>query len=84
MKNFLMIVLKNAINAIITNAALMAMLHGAFNVTTAAGWWNIGKATLSVVLAREFTVWFPVVLGWSSTNSNPPKMIQIPPSREGD
>lgn len=80
MKNFLVIVAKNAVNAVITNAALMTMLHGAFNLSTRDGWWNIGKATLSVILAREFTVWFPVVLGWSSTNSNP-KMTPIPPAK---
>ncbi len=70
-KNFFMIVMKNAINAILTNAALMTMLHGAFNTSTADGWWNIGKATLAVVIAREGSVWIPVVLKWSNTNANP-------------
>lgn len=71
MKNFLMIVLKNAVNAIITNASLMTMLHGAFNLYSKAGWWNIGKATLSVVIAREIVVWGPVVMRWTTTDANP-------------
>ena len=71
MKNFLMIVLKNAVNAVITNASLMVMLHGAFNMSSSAGWWNVGKATLSVVIAREVVVWGPVVMNWTTTNANP-------------
>ena len=71
MKNFLMIVLKNAVNAILTNGALMAMFSNIFNVTTAAGWLAIGKATLAVIGAREVVVWGPVILNWSTTNANP-------------
>ena len=71
MKNFLMIVLKNAVNAVITNAGLMAMLHGAFNMYSRSGWWNLGKAALAVVIAREVVVWGPVVLKWTTTNANP-------------
>jgi hypothetical protein len=82
MKNFLLIVLKNALNAILTNAALMTMLGGTFNIHTTDGIWNIGKATLSVIGAREALVWIPVLLKWSSTNADPNKvtMTKIPPS----
>jgi hypothetical protein len=72
LKLWLIIALKNAVNAIITNTALMAMLHGAFNISTRAGWWNIGKVTLSVVVSREIIVWGPVLLKWTTTNADVP------------
>jgi hypothetical protein len=71
LRNFGIIVVKNAVAAILTNAALMAMLHGAFNVTTTSGWWNIGKAALAVVVSREAAIWVPVLLKWSQTNASP-------------
>jgi hypothetical protein len=71
LRNFGIIVLKNAVAAILTNAGLMAMLSGAFNVTTESGWWNIGKATLAVVVSREAAVWIPQLLKWSQTNADP-------------
>ena len=70
-KNFLMICAKNAVNALLTSSALMAFNWGAFNYTTANGWWNLGKVVLAVVLSREVTVWVPILLKWSSTSSNP-------------
>jgi proteasome assembly chaperone (PAC2) family protein len=70
LRNFGIIVLKNAVAAILTNAGLMAMLSGAFNVTTASGWWNIGKATLAVVASREASVFIPKLLKWSQTNAD--------------
>jgi hypothetical protein len=70
-KHFLIIVAKNAVNAIITNAGLMATMHGAFNTYSRNGLWNLGKATLSVVVAREVMVWGPVVVKWSMTNASP-------------
>lgn len=80
LKNFLLIVAKNAVNAILTNAGLMATMHGVFNKYSKDGLWNMGKATLVVIATREVLVWGPVVLGWSNTNANPPapKMINIP------
>lgn len=72
LKNFLMIVLKNAINAVITNAGLMALMHGVFNKYSRDGLWNMGKATLVIILTREVTVWGPVLLHWTTTDANPP------------
>lgn len=69
LRNFGIVVLKNAVAAILTNAALMAMLSGAFNVTTASGWWNIGKAALAVVVSREASVFVPKLLKWSQTDN---------------
>ena len=71
MKNFLMIVAKNALNAVLTNGALVLMIHDQFNVYSGHGWYNIGKATLAVVAAREGAVWGPVLLKWSTTDANP-------------
>lgn len=71
MKNFLMIVLKNAVNAILTNAGLMTLMHGVFNKYSTDGLWNIGKATLVVVAAREVIVWAPVIMKWTTTNASP-------------
>lgn len=71
LKNFLLIVVKNAVNAVFTNAGLMALMHGTFNKYSKDGLWNMGKATLAVVVAREIMVWGPVVLKWSTTNAQP-------------
>ena len=70
LKSFLVIAGKNAVNAVLTNAALMTMLHGAFNVPTSSGWWDIGKTTLAVVLSREAIIWGPKLLKWSSSGTN--------------
>jgi hypothetical protein len=80
-KKVLVIVAKNAVNAILTNAGLIAMLHGAFNFYSASGWWNIGKAALSVVIARESLVWVPVFLKWSMTNAQPDGNGTTPPKQ---
>jgi hypothetical protein len=77
LKNFLLITLKNAINAVLTSSALMALNWGAFNFTSKLGWWNLGKVCLSVIGAREATVWLPILLKWSTTSSNP-AAIEIP------
>ncbi len=69
-KNFLMIVLKNAVNALLTNAAMMAALPGAFNLHH-DGIINILKLAGSTVMARELAVWLPIVLKWSGTSANP-------------
>jgi hypothetical protein len=70
-KNFLIIAVKNAINAILTNGAMMTMLPSVFTIHTAAGWWNIAKLTGGVVVAREVAVWVPILLKWSTTNADP-------------
>lgn len=77
LKNFLMIVLKNAVNAVITDATLMTLNHGAFNLQTTAGLWNLAKAAGSVILAREVTVWGPIILNWTRTNADPAVLLPI-------
>ena len=71
LKNFLLIVLKNALNAVLTNTALIALMHGTFNTITRDGLWNLGKATLAVVVGREVVVWGPIILNWTRTNADP-------------
>ncbi len=71
LKNFFTIVLKNAVNAILTNSGLMVTMHGVFNKYSKDGLWNLGKATLAVIGAREAMVWIPILFKWSSTSSNP-------------
>ena len=78
MKNFIMIVLKNALNAILTNAALMTMMHGTFNKYSKDGLWNMGKAALAVIVAREIVVWGPMVMKWTTTNADPNAATSVP------
>jgi hypothetical protein len=70
LQKVLVISTKNAVNAILTNVALMGMLHDFLNITTRVGWYNIGKVTLSVVVAREAMVWVPALLKWSTSNGS--------------
>lgn len=67
LKSFLVISAKNALNAVLTNAALMTTFHNWGQLSTKAGWISIGWTTLSVVGAREATVWLPKILAWSTS-----------------
>lgn len=70
-KSFLIIAAKNAVNAVITNATLMATLPGVINLSSSAGLWNILKVTGGTIVAREVTVWGPVLIKWSTTGAVP-------------
>lgn len=69
-KDVLVIAAKNAVNALLTSSAFMAMMSGAFNIHSTNGWWNLGKAALGVVGAREAMVWIPRLLKWSQSNGD--------------
>lgn len=69
-KNILVIAAKNAVNAIVTNGTLMAMLPGVINLNSTAGLWNVLKVTISTVVAREGIVWLPKIIKWSATNAD--------------
>jgi hypothetical protein len=73
-KRFLNISAKHAVNAVLTNAGLMGLMHGAFNMYSRNGWWNLGKATFVVIGAREIAIWLPVLLKWSMTNADPSQL----------
>lgn len=75
MKNFWLICAKQALNAVLMNSALVAMMHSTFNTYSTSGLWNLGKATLSVIVAREIMIWGPIVLNWSSTNADPGSIV---------
>lgn len=62
---------RNAVNAVLTNAALMAMFPATFHLHSAAGFLALAKGIGAAVAAREFVVWGPVILKWSSTNGGP-------------
>ena len=79
LKNYLLIVVKIAVNAVLTNSALMALLPTVFNMHDAAGWWNLLKLTGSSIAAREAMVWVPIWLKWSETSANPTAMQTVPP-----
>jgi len=76
-RSFLIASAKNAINAVITNAALIAAIHDQFNLSTANGWIHIGKLTASVILAREAVVWGPRLLAWSQSSDNTDSDVKI-------
>jgi hypothetical protein len=67
LKTFFIVSAKNAINAILTNAGLMAMFSQTFELHTRAGVLNLAKATLLTVATREALVWGPKLLAWSQS-----------------
>jgi len=71
LKAFLIVCAKIAVNAVLTSVAFTTIMSGTFSVTTANGWWNLGKAMLIIVGGRELVVWVPVWLNWSNTNASP-------------
>lgn len=66
-KKVLILSAKHAVNALLTNAGLAAMMPKTFNLHHLAAF---GEAALSVVIAREAMVWLPVVAKWSQSNLN--------------
>lgn len=74
-----MIVAKNAVNAILTNAVLMGELPKVFELHDRSGIINILKVCLATIAAREAVVWGPVIMRWSSTNANPNDPPPPPP-----
>jgi hypothetical protein len=65
LKAFLIIALKQAVNAILTNGGLMAMMGNHFNFHSWAGFRHVLYATASVIGGREAMVWLPRLLTWS-------------------
>jgi hypothetical protein len=69
LKSFLLVCAKNAVNAVLTNVALIGMFKGQFaNVTSTSGWWDILKVTAAVIGSREAIVWGPIILKWTTSN----------------
>jgi hypothetical protein len=77
LKNFLIIALKQAINAVLAAGILKVLISGNFHLGSSADWWNFGKAMASVITAREVTVWGPLLLKWTQTNSDPVMLARL-------
>lgn len=75
-KTILVVSAKNAVNAILTNGALMTLFSGTFHLHSWAGALNVLKATGAVIGIREAQIWVPKLLKWS-TDAEPPA---TPPS----
>jgi hypothetical protein len=71
LKNVLLIFVKQAVNAVLASSILKVLVSGNFQFNSADSWWNFGKAMASVIIAREATVWVPVILKWTTTNADP-------------
>ena len=71
LRNFLIIVLKNAVNALIVNVGAWWILPANFNFTNKAAIWNIAKLAGVVVFSKEAAVWVPVLLKWSGSGADP-------------
>lgn len=67
LKSFLIVSVKQAVNAVLTNAGLSALFHQTFNFKDWQHIANFGKAALAVVAAREVLVWAPKILAWTQT-----------------
>jgi hypothetical protein len=70
-RNFFIIALKNAANALIVNVGAWMILPANFNFHDKAAIWNIAKLAGVTVISRESAVWIPVILKWSQTNAQP-------------
>lgn len=75
LKKFFIVCLKQAVNALLTNTAAWFIDPATFNWKNLAGWEHMLALAGSVVLIREGTVWLPVILKWSSTNSQPDDVL---------
>jgi hypothetical protein len=74
LRNFFIIVLKNAINALIVNVGAWWILPANFNPHNTAAIWNIAKLAGVTVFSRELAVWIPVLLKWSQPNAQPTEL----------
>ena len=68
-RNFLIIALKNAVNALIVNTGAWLILPANFNLHNSAAMWNIAKLAGVTILSREAAVFIPKLLKWSSNGN---------------
>jgi hypothetical protein len=71
LKRYLIIALKNAVFAVLTNSALVFQWHFIFNFDNWAGVYAVLRATGSVIIARETLIWLPKLLKWAQTDADP-------------
>jgi len=68
LKSFLIVSLKQAVNALLTNATMTTLFPQFMGWHTADWWVNVGKVALATVVSREALVWGPKILAWSQSN----------------
>lgn len=71
LRNFFIVALKNAVNALIVNVGAWWILPANFNLHDKSAIWNIGKLAGVTILSRELAVWIPVLLKWSQQGADP-------------
>jgi hypothetical protein len=71
LKRYLIISLKNAVNAVLIDASLTSQWHFIFNFDNWAGVWALMRATAGVIIAREGLVWGAKLLKWTQTDVDP-------------
>ncbi|HKN69702.1 MAG TPA: hypothetical protein VJX30_01490 [Terriglobales bacterium] len=69
MKQFLIYVLKNAVNASLAAIVPIWKNYSTYNLSTLHGWLNVGAILGGAVLAREAVILYPQLLKWSQTNA---------------
>ncbi|MGA7791833.1 MAG: hypothetical protein WCA19_02265 [Candidatus Acidiferrales bacterium] len=72
LKKILIVALKHAINAAIITGGPLIWDSGHFNFHSWVSFLNVLRVVAGAVVGREFLVWGPVVMKWSSTNDTPP------------
>src|ERR1700677_1329197 len=70
-RNFGIIALKNAVNALIVNGGAWMILPANFNFHNSAAIWNIAKLAGVTIISRETAIWVPGLLKWPTTNAQP-------------
>jgi hypothetical protein len=72
LKSFLMIALKNAVNAALLSLAVVYHDPTHYNYTHMAGLIDIARDIVGPAVAiREGMIWVPKILKWSTTNGTP-------------
>jgi len=67
LRNFGIIALKNAVNALIVNTGAWLILPANFNLHDASAMWNIAKLAGVTIISREAAVFIPKLLKWSQS-----------------
>lgn len=70
MRRFVNLFMKNAVNALLTNAGLITIFHSWKQLNTRHEWAIVGEMALTCVAVREGTFWFPKLLAWSQSECN--------------
>lgn len=78
-KLVLLISVKHAVNSLLVNSAFLELFPSTFQIHTRAGWMNLLISALTIIGAREFMVWLPKIIKWSTTGTELPETPEIKP-----